>query len=227
MPSKPYRRRIGVFGGTFNPIHYGHLRVADAVRKRLGLDEMRLVPSARPPHKIGRSDVVSGKDRLAMARLGASEFHGLVVSDVEFRRPGPSFTVDTLEALRSETCGEADLFLVIGADTLPEIPTWRDAPRLADLARIIAVNRPDCPIRVTDELVETFGAARTKAIVGDAIVVDPVPISATEVRERARLRERLTGLVPEAVEKYIVDRSLYTAPQGRSDGACGAVHEDP
>lgn len=209
-PEEPRRRRrIGVFGGTFNPIHYGHLRVADAVRRRLALDELRLVPAARPPHKLGDGSVAAADDRLEMARLAVAEFPGLTVSDVELRRGGPSFTVDTLAEIRLSEGPDADLFFLVGADTLPEIPSWREAARLADLAELVVVNRPGRAIRVTDELARTFGAERARRLVERAIEVPPEPASATAIRDRVRRGLSLDEWVPESVARYIRKKNLF------------------
>lgn len=208
-PARPRRRRIGLLGGTFNPIHYGHLRIADAVRRRLALDELRLVPAGRPPHKKGDASVAPAADRLAMARLAVSEFPGLSVSDVEVRRDGPSFTVDTLADIRRETGPDAEIYFLVGADTLPEIPGWHQAARLADLAEIVVVNRPGRSVRVTDELVRTFGEERARQLVERAIEVPPEPASATAVRDRVRRGLSLRGWVPERVARYIREKGLF------------------
>jgi len=202
-------RRIGVFGGTFNPIHYGHLRVADAVRRTLDLDEVRMVPAGRPPHKLGDESVAPAADRLAMTRLACEEFPGLVASDVEIARAGPSFTVETLAAIRRDVGPDARLFLLVGADTWPELPTWHRAAELAELADVVVVNRPGRPIETTEALERVFGAERARRIVASAVHVRPQAESATEIRDRIAAGLPVDGWTPRSVVRYIGEKNLF------------------
>src|ERR1041385_5693690 len=131
--------RLGVLGGTFDPIHRGHLAMARAARAAHGLPLVLLVPAATPPHK--RGDLTAVEHRLAMARIAATGEKGIEVSDIEVRRGGISYTVDTLAELAGDR-PRVELFFVIGEDTIPELPYWKDAARILALARVVAVNRP-------------------------------------------------------------------------------------
>ena len=137
MPIAP--KKLGILGGTFNPIHNGHLAMAEAARKAHGLDTVLFVPAPRPPHKD--QDLAAVEDRLEMVRIAVPGHAGFEVSDIEVARPGISYTVDTLEALQS-LHPDAELFFIIGEDSIPELPGWRHTQRILEVARVVAVNRP-------------------------------------------------------------------------------------
>ena len=192
--------RIGVLAGTFDPIHLGHLRAAETAREGLGLELVAFVPSAVPPHRaIPLADPL---DRFAMACLACAGHGHLVAWDTELKRPGPSYTVDTLDALGRERPGDT-LVLVVGSDTWPEMTGWREPERLFALAEVAVVNRPGhAPL----DPVRPFPSAREVVRVeGPAL-----PISATAVRERVREGGSARFLVPDAVLDYIAKRGLYT-----------------
>lgn len=192
--------RIGVLAGTFDPIHLGHLRAAETAREGLGLGLVAFVPSAVPPHRA--SPLASPLDRFAMTCLACAGHPHFVAWDTELKRPGPSYTVDTLAALTKERPGD-QLVLVIGSDTWPEMIGWREPERLFALAETAVLNRPG---QTGPDPVRPFPSAR------EVVQVEGpgLPISATAVRERVRRGESVRFLVPDAVLDYIAKRGLYT-----------------
>jgi nicotinate-nucleotide adenylyltransferase len=200
------RARVGILGGSFDPIHRGHLRLAAALRERLGLDRVVLVPAALQPLKGGKA-AAPPDDRLAMARLAADEVAReeapsppwLEVSDVELRRPGPSYTIDTLLALRAELGPEAELHFLAGADVLADLERWYRVDDLLAAARFVVASRPGHAIAVP---------ARFRGRVS-VEPIDALPISATDVRESLARGGVPGDLVPASVAEYIRARSLY------------------
>lgn len=191
--------RIGILGGTFDPIHLGHLRAAETAREGLDLDLVAFVPSAIPPHRNGPiSDAV---DRFAMACLASAGHSRFVAWDTELKRTGPSYTVDTLATLRSEH-PEDDLVLVVGSDTFPEMTGWREPERVFSLVQVAVVNRPGEP--ALDPLPPFPEARGVVHVDGPALA-----ISATSIRERVRRGQSVRYLVPDPVADYITKRRLY------------------
>ena len=193
--------RTGLFGGTFDPIHLGHLAAIEAARRQLALDEVLVVPAGSPRLKPRRPEA-SGVHRLEMAKLAAAPCPGVAVSDIEIRRPGPTYTVDTLEALAPGR----DVVLLLGADALRQIGLWHRAARVFQLAVPAVLARPGQPAPGLDALEPVDAEARaTAAVVGGPLL----DISSTEVRRRVRDGLSVAGLVPEQVERYIEDHGLY------------------
>jgi nicotinate-nucleotide adenylyltransferase len=191
--------RVGLYGGTFDPVHLGHLRAAENAREGLGLDLVAFLPSAVPPHR--GAPLSAAADRLAMARLATASHPRFEAWDAELRRPGPSYTVETVSALLSERPSDS-FVLVVGADTWPEIPTWREPERLLSLVEVAVVDRPGYP--------EPAGEPPFPGARGVTRVSGPsLPISATAIRERAREGRSVRFLVPDAVADYIAARRLY------------------
>lgn len=189
---------IGVFGGTFNPPHIGHLIVAEHAREHLHLDRVVFMPAALSPHKQGEQ-ILEGHHRLEMLRLAVRGSAAFVVSDAEVRRGGVSFTVDTLEQLRREH-PEARLVLLIGADNLAEFHLWRDPGRVLELADVVALTRPG------------FGPEGMDERLRREITICQVPligVSASQIRRRVREGRSIRYLVPREVEKYIAAHLLY------------------
>jgi len=191
--------RIGLYGGTFDPIHLGHLRAAETAREGLGLDLVAFVPSAVPPHRSEPPRAAA--DRLAMARLATSSHPRFEAWDAELRRPGPSYTVETVAALLSERPSDS-FVLVVGADTWPEMATWREPQRLLSLVAVAVVDRPG--YAGPDPGVPFPGALGVTRVLGPSL-----PISATTIRELARRGRSVRFLVPDAVADYILARRLY------------------
>ena len=209
-------RGIGIFGGTFDPIHYGHLRVADEVRAALDLAEVRLMPAGNPYH---RSNVVAtAAQRLAMAQLAVREFPGLTVDAREAVQATPSYTVDALSSLRAEMPGRP-LLLLIGVDAFLSLPRWKRWTDLFALAHMVIVARPGAhlPAPVPPPLDAVWAARLTDdprllaAPAGRIYLqaVTPQPVSATQVRALMRAGRRPDGLLPPAVVAYIESHSLY------------------
>ena len=192
MPDSP---RLGLFGGTFNPPHAGHLAVADAAREQLALDRVIWMPSARPPHKaVG----VSPNHRLAMTRLATQGRADFDVSDRELHRPGRSFTADTLDALHADFPG-ARWWLILGQDSLSSFPTWRDPDRIVARARLAVYRRGD----------DTAGTASPFAQHVDWIQAPRVDVSSTELRARLADGWPVTGLMADDVAAYARVHRLY------------------
>jgi nicotinate-nucleotide adenylyltransferase len=191
--------RIGLYGGTFDPVHLGHLRAAENAWEGMGLDLVAFLPSAVPPHRS--APLSAAADRLAMARLATASHPRFETWDAELRRPGPSYTVETVSSLLSARPSDS-FVLVVGADTWPEITTWREPERLLSLVEVAVVDRPGYP---GPEPEAPFPGAR-----GITRVEGPsLPISATAIRERARQGRSVRFLVPDAVADYIAARRLY------------------
>lgn len=184
--------RLGVMGGTFDPIHLGHLRAAESARESVPLDLVLFVPSSVPPHRD--PPATSGRDRLEMVRLATASHPGFDASDVELRREGHSFTVDTLRDL-SRMRPDDELFLVVGSDTYAELDGWREPEVLRALCRVVVVARPDAD-----------APANTQALCVDG---PTLPVSATQIRERVRAGRSVRFLVPDDVAAYIEARGLY------------------
>ena len=212
---------VALLGGTFDPVHYGHLRFADDVRRALGLSEVRLVPAGDPPHRD--HPAASAADRLAMLQLAVAEFPGLVVDDRELRRAGKSYTVQTLTELRKEF-PDRPLLLLLGADAFRGLPTWHRWRELFDLANLVVVERPG--VKLDDGLPEPLLAEWRNRRVTDAgrLLVQPAgalfaqpiapyAVSATSIREEIGkgpgAREKWRGLLPPAVLAYIDLHHLY------------------
>jgi nicotinate-nucleotide adenylyltransferase len=191
--------RIGLYGGTFDPIHLGHLRAAENAREELGLDLVAFVPAAVPPHR--GAPLSPAQDRLAMARLATASHPAFEAWDVELRRDGPSYTVETVAALLAERPGDS-FVLVVGADTWPEIPGWREPERLLRLVEVAVVDRPGFP---AGEPCAPFpGALPPRRVSGPGL-----PLSASAIREHARRGRSVRFLVPDAVADHIAARGLY------------------
>ncbi len=199
--------QIGLFGGTFNPVHVGHLKVARAAVDQLRLEELRLIPSAMPPHKTP-ADLAPGEHRLAMCRLAVRGEPRLSVDDVELRAGGRSYTVETLRTLRSERPG-AELVLLIGADMLRELHRWHRAREILEMARVVTARRPDVSLGRLEALRRELGDESADRLLRDVLETPLVDVSSTEVRRRARAGEPIEPLVPETVARYIHEHNLY------------------
>jgi nicotinate-nucleotide adenylyltransferase len=212
---------VALLGGMFDPVHYGHLHLADDVRKALGLREVRLVPASDPPHRAAPH--ASARDRVAMLNLAVRDFAGLVVDPREIERGGKSYTVDTLEGLRAER-PVAPLWLLLGADQFRSLPGWHRWREILDLAHLVVVPRPGVPLQ-TDlpaALAAELDARRLRdpralrSTIGGSIYVQPVaphPISSTAIRSAldagGTKPVEIAGLLPPAVLAYIESNGLY------------------
>jgi len=192
------RRRLGILGGTFDPVHTGHLILAETAREAADLDSVLFVPSGHSWRKPGR-EITSGKQRLSMLRLAIRGNERFGVSDIEIRRAGPSYTHVTLAALR-EAEPAAELFFILGRDALLDLPNWREPARITELATLLVAGRAG----VTDRPAAATAGARIQEV--------PMPlieISATDIRDRVRRGRSIRYLAPEAVVDYIAQHRLY------------------
>ena len=189
--------RIGVFGGTFDPPHVGHLLLASDAREALGLDRLIFVPAATQPFKVNTPPIASARDRLEMVRLAVADDANYTIDDTEIDRKGLSFTVDTLEQLSRKNPG-AELFLLLGEDTLAGIDGWRNPGRIRELATLAVMRRSG-----------SEGSPVTAIADGVTVLARRVDVSSTEIRERLRAGKSIKGFVPESVERFIEARGLY------------------
>jgi nicotinate-nucleotide adenylyltransferase len=216
-------RRIGVLGGTFDPIHYGHLDAAEAARTALQLDEMRLLPAHDPPHRT--RPFASVFHRFALIALAIQDRPAYRMSDMELARSGHSYTADTLRALHAEGWTSLQIFFILGADAFAEIATWREYPAVLDGAHFVVIARPGTSLE--DAAARTPGLAHRLHRLGDAIPQDGKTriilieartrdISSTMIRARLSAREPIHDLVPDTVARHILNHHLY--------GAVGDLH---
>jgi nicotinate-nucleotide adenylyltransferase len=199
--------RIGVFGGSFDPVHVGHLGIAQQARESFRLDTVIFVPSASPPHKGGRA-VADAADRLEMARLAISGHPRFQASDLEMRRDGPSYTIDTLEEMQNAHPA-ARLFFIVGADSLAELDKWHRAGELVSRFDFIIVGRPGTAEIPGESLAAAFGGQAAARLQAAFLRTGVYNISATEIRSRVAAGQSITFLVPPAVERYIHKSGLY------------------
>ena len=201
--------KIGLLGGSFDPVHVGHLVLAEEAWQQLGLERVLLVPSHVPPHKIGLA-MAAAADRLRMVELAVADHPVLEASAIELRRQGPSYSLDTVRGLLAEHPNEWDVHFLIGADTLPELPTWYHVAELAALCRFVVANRPGQPLDRFEVLRPALSAEQVAAIRRGCIEIPPMGVSSTEIRRRVREGLSIRTLVPEPVRRYILEHGLYT-----------------
>lgn len=208
-------RRIGLLGGTFDPVHFGHLRGALETAECLGLDELRLIPSARPPHR-GQPGA-SAEQRLTMVQLATGGVTGLMVDDRELQRDRPSYTVETLESLRSELGDTVTLFMILGWDAFGGLPAWHRWEELLGLCNLVVLQRPDYDPELPEVLKDLL-AARSVSDPGSVsdrygqiicLTQTPLAISATHIRQLVAERRSPRFLLPDAVLDYIETHGLY------------------
>ena len=216
-------QRLGILGGTFNPIHLGHLAAAEEVRDRLKLEKVIFIPSFLPPHK-SEEDMPSAVQRQEMVRLAIRGNPHFTVSDMEIRRGGRSYTIDTIEALRQAHAG-ADLFFITGLDSFLEIGTWKEWDRLLTLCSFVVLSREGCRFRdmarlrflnaPERELTALDERKKEQAVITAGsirVYLERVPfydISSTDIRTRVRAGRSIKYHLPEAVEHYIIENKLY------------------
>jgi nicotinate-nucleotide adenylyltransferase len=218
-------RRLGLLGGTLDPIHLGHVETAKQARMALGLERVIVLPSRVPPHRLSQP-VASRYHRFAMSALAVNGVDGLEVSDLELCAPGPSYTADTLTRFRdSSALSSSNIFFITGADAFAEIATWYRYPEVLDLAHFVVVSRPGFPAEtmrerlssLADRMItvrdsgfggrDSLGTRDSRIFLVNAATPD---VSSTEVRRRIGSGESLDGLVSTAVERHIVQHGLYT-----------------
>lgn len=213
-------RRLGWLGGSFDPVHEGHLRIARLALERLGLEFVLLVPAARPPHKLDKT-LAPGRARMALLDVAAADDPRLVPCDIELERDGPSYSVDTAEELLSRFGPDVELYSIVGADTLADLPTWH---RIGDLVRLVTfcpVTRAGVPLDPS-ALAGVADAATIARIEAHRIDTEPHPASSTSIRE-ALLRGERPQHVPPAVLARIRELGLYGAGGGASSDSDGST----
>jgi nicotinate-nucleotide adenylyltransferase len=190
--------KVGLFGGSFDPVHHGHLIVGQAAAEALGLDELRFVPARAQPFKLGQH-AAPASDRATMLELAVRGAPGLSVEPLELERAGPSYTVDTLRTLRDREPGAA-FTLLLGADAAQELEAWHEAGALPELARIVVFARGSA-------------AAPASPLIAGTVEVPRIGISATEIRRRVRTGQPIRYWVPDAVARYVAEHRLYLDPE--------------
>jgi nicotinate-nucleotide adenylyltransferase len=214
--------RVGLLGGTFDPVHNGHLAAADAVQRGLGLDAVLFIPAAQPPHKKNYR-ISPFEDRIAMLELATGGRPEFLVTGIEAERHGPSYSVDTLRQLHRLLGDEVRLFFIIGLDAFVDIATWKEYAVLPRLADLVVLNRPSHGMEQMERTIHRFfpdfrfNPQKRKWIDSSRLalihffIMEPVAVSSTQVREAAGKSRNMEGLVPPAVAEYIRSHELYGA----------------
>jgi nicotinate-nucleotide adenylyltransferase len=205
-------RPVGILGGTFDPIHLGHLALARVAETALGLAEMMFVPAGLPPHKLGLP-ISPAEDRLAMVKLALDGEPGFTVSRIEIDRPGPSYTIDTVEALLDEAAGAGrpiDPTLILSAESFADLPTWHNPARLLGLTRVAVAPRAGHPAPTTAWLDDRLPGLADRIVILDGPQLE---ISASDIRTRVAAGRPIDGLVPPAVAAYVKAHHLYSQPR--------------
>ncbi|MBP2633141.1 MAG: nadD [Firmicutes bacterium] len=199
------KQKIGIMGGTFDPIHIGHLVTAEAVRNEYGLDKVLFIPAANPPHKQNQkvTPAIHRYIMTAMATYSNPYFH---VSSIELDRPGPSYTIDTIYELIDKFGPQTEIYFITGADAIQEIPTWDRIEELLGLCQFIAATRPGC-VPSVDNIKDYFGELGKDRI--HRLNTPELEISSTDIRARIKKSYSIKYIVPESVENYIIKEGLY------------------
>jgi nicotinate-nucleotide adenylyltransferase len=216
--------KIGLLGGTFDPVHNGHLAVANHVLFSLGLDVIWFIPALLPPHKEGHGngrEISSFAHRTAMLARALSQCPSCVISDIEAQRSAPSYSIDTINILLQRIRPQSDLYFIIGVDAFLEIDTWKRYKELPTLVNLVVISRPGYPPDRVGEVIrhnftdytydpshKTWSSRHSKGLF-ILLHMEPVAISSTEIRKKVRRGEDIAGLVPQAVEDYIKREELY------------------
>lgn len=198
-------RKIGIMGGTFDPIHIGHLVTAEAVRNEYSLDRVLFIPAANPPHKKDQH-VTPAFHRYIMTAMATYSNPFFHVSSIEMDRPGPSYTIDTIYELRKRYGTQTEIYFITGADAIQEIPTWDRIEELLGICHFIAATRPGC-VPSVDNIKEHFGELGEQKI--HRLNTPELEISSTDIRERIKKGYSIKYIVPESVENYIIKEGLY------------------
>ena len=218
--------RIGILGGTFNPIHMGHLKVAETVLRSFNLNKILFIPSYIPPHK-GPSEIASASYRLKMVELALATYSQFIPSSIEIKAKGKSYSILTLKKLK-KLCPQALIFFILGIDAFLEIDTWKEYRRVLEQCFFIIVSRPgyrleDAKNVLEEDYRERIAKVSEQERVREDMIqayrlfllsMNSLDITSTEIREKIRRGESVRGLVPEAVEKYISERHLYFNENG-------------
>ena len=205
--SRAGKMKLGIYGGSFNPPHLGHLAVAEAARQTHGLDQVLLVPTGSPPHKT--ADLATAAHRLEMVRLAVKGHEELTACDLETRRAGTSYTVDTLVEFRRLCSHDDELFFIVGEDSLNDLPDWKEPERILQLARLVVVNRPGQRARLDLEGFSGVPPEVLGRIERDRVTMTPCPFESRQIRADLRLGKSIDEQVPREVVEYIESHGLY------------------
>lgn len=224
-PQHPSPLRLGLLGGSFNPVHNGHLAIASQAREALELDRILFIPTSHPPHKPTGS-LAPAQDRYEMVRLAIASDPTLAISDVEIRRQGKSYSIDTIRLVQQEYGAQTQLFFLIGIDAFLDFPSWRDPLTLLTLCRFVVLSRPGLSFRSLSTVpllppipftsladLDAGRISRIEAPLGTqgliCLKLPPCPISASDIRSRIRQGLPTANLLPPLVESYILQHHLY------------------
>lgn len=199
--------RLGIFGGSFDPVHYGHLLLAESCREQCRLDRIWLLPAANSPHKLSQRPV-EARHRVEMLRLAVGGHPTFEVSTLEIDRGGVSYTVDTLATIRQQL-PQAALYLLMGADTLEDLPHWRQPGRICELATLVTVRRAGLPPPNFDALRQIAAPAQLDACEAHQVNMPLVEFASSDIRRRVREGRTIRYMTPRAVEAYIDTHALY------------------
>ncbi|MBW1886839.1 MAG: nicotinate-nucleotide adenylyltransferase [Deltaproteobacteria bacterium] len=216
---KEWHLRLGILGGTFDPIHFGHLRVAEEMGEEMELEKVYLIPGALPPHK-DRKPITPFYHRLAMTQMAAQDSPVLETLDLEGRRQGFSYTIETLKKIHQIHRSNLELFFIIGMDAFQEIKTWKDYKKLFDYANFVVIKRPGFPSQELESFLFSLGVGFKREsdsrnfitpsgntlIYQETILMD---ISSTNIREMVATGKSIRFLVPEPVRSYMMEKGLY------------------
>lgn len=228
MQKRTVVKKIGLLGGTFDPVHEGHLAVAKHVFRKLALDGVWFIPAASPPHKSAHDDalpITSFQDRAAMLDEALAPYEKFKVSHIEAERYSLSYSIDTLRELRKRAAAETAFFFILGADAFAEINTWKQYTGLTDFADLVIVSRADSDPGIVEYTIRKYfpdfqpiskntiwsSGAHTGNLI--QFFMEPVPISSTSVRQKIRGNIDVSKLVPAGVAEYIRERNLYRTAQ--------------
>jgi nicotinate-nucleotide adenylyltransferase len=196
---------IGVLGGTFDPVHVGHLVIVEEAKLRFGLNKVLFVPAGKPPLKTNR-EITPAVHRVQMVKRAIAGNTSFELSTLEIDRPGPSYSVDTVAALKQKSSAGDKIFFLIGWDSLAELPQWREPSRLVRLCKLVAVTRPGLS-RPDLKSLEQSVPGITQSVVW--LNIPPINISSSDIRDRTAQGLSIHGLVPDGVESYIAENKLY------------------
>jgi len=199
------KHRIGIMGGTFDPIHIGHLVTAEAVRNEFQLEKVIFIPAGQPPHKQ-ENQVTNSWHRYIMTVMATYSNPYFSVSPIELERQGPSYTIDTVQALLKDYGQHTELYFIIGADTVCELHTWHNIDGLFEICQFVAATRPGAVCSI-DQVIQHFGASGRDRI--HRLATPELEISSTDIRDKVRSARSIKYIVPESVELYIEKEGLY------------------
>lgn len=200
--------KFGILGGTFNPIHTGHLKIASGVYNKFDVSRIIFIPVNQPPHKSA-DKFVEPHQRYEMIKEAIRGVDYFEVSDIEIKRKGKSYTIDTVQTLLQQYGADSEIYLIIGADSVSELNTWRDIVLLTKMCKFVVVNRPDYAIAGLENLTHVLAKDVILGIKSRMVEIPPVAASSTLIRKKLKNGENITDLTPKAVVDYIKENKLY------------------